>query len=41
MYIGWSKNNVINVFSQVASKLKENASTDASQLALKLMDIFL
>ena len=31
---------VIDGFSQLAVKAKENASTDACQLALKLMDVF-
>ena len=36
------KGNCVNdAFSQLANKLKENASTDVSQLALKLTDTFL
>ena len=31
---------VIDGFSQLAVKAKENASTDSCQLALKLMDVF-
>ena len=41
MFGDLKSNYVINVFSQLVSKLKENASTDVSQLALKLIDIFL
>ena len=40
MFRDLKSNYVINVFSQLVSKLKENASTNVSQLALKLIDIF-